>query len=763
MTDIVNVTGAVTPDFVAALNQNFSAIDAKLDSIDRAIPVNVSLAKYADEANALQAAFNEIGAEGGTIRVPPGKWVLAGKALSAVNIRNLKIIGDGPGSELIFTGLDAGIRVDFNTPDSNDKAADLLVVEGVAILTDHYADTTTGTNGSGTALMATWATAVGDVTQAVTIRDVIFGNESQNADGDGNYAWWDTCISLYNARQNTIENCTFSGPSAGAPNSRVGIGVDLQGGTVQTQIDKCSFSNMDIAIWANGVSEGVYVTNGAAVNVNYKLRLNGSEVGRAETTSTTSATVGTGSKTFSIAHEVGPDALGWQVGLALSVMDTAAPRTNWMRGPITAIDNDAGTVTINVASTAGAGTKTAWTLSPQHYISDVKVSKVHGSCAKGQVWAYWVSGLGYSNIFDQKREGSSEDYIDIELVGETTMTHIHDWFTQQRGSGGAETGIVIRGIAGGLVSRNFNVNIHDITVTQRDSAVVVEDGAINVAIRRVICPGQVTTLIDNQAAEDRFVYVDDCVDNTWTDNYTVLPDGDTTPWCASDGHGAYKTANTSPTIYTYFDGVPYGQTFIVLVNENNVTFDHNVKLLLQNGRDYSPQSGTVMGFMQQRGIIREIFRCPVGPIYGSAFATGPLAADALWKLVGGEWHAKKGDDTADISVHVANLYAGGSVEAASGGYNGWASRTQIFAPADGIVVGRNNAGTTGAAIDWTIDSQMGLLNRARTAGAALRLLPMTAPGTPAAPGAGVLYIDSGDSNKLNVKHSTGTVTTLSTP
>lgn len=47
MTDLVNVTGAVTPEFVAALNQNFAAIDARLDDIDGQVEIAMEAAESA--------------------------------------------------------------------------------------------------------------------------------------------------------------------------------------------------------------------------------------------------------------------------------------------------------------------------------------------------------------------------------------------------------------------------------------------------------------------------------------------------------------------------------------------------------------------------------------------------------------------------------------------------------------------------------------------------------------------------------------------
>lgn len=727
---------------------------------------SVSLADFRYASNPLQAAFDRLGVAGGTIRVPEGKWILPSQAQSADKVRNIKIIADGPGSELIFTGLNAGIVLTFDTPDSNDKASQQFVLDGVSVLTRHFADTTTGVNGSGQAVLASWAQAVGDVTQGVTIKDCQFGNENQNADGSGNYAWWDTCIALFNARQVTITSCTFSGPSSVAPNANVGIGLDLQGGTIQTQLSDVSFSDMDTAVWLNGVCEGFQWYAGAAVNCNWKLYGDGAALGRSDTTSTTSATVGTGTKTFAIADVVGPNGLAWtRPVMTLRVMDATAPRTNWMQGNVVSYDNDAQTVTIAVTSTAGSGTFANWLISPRHYLSDVKVGMVHGSCVLGQVYARWMSNLAYFDNFDQKREGSGQNYVDIDLAQETTFTHIHDCLFQQSGVGGTTDGICIRSQYGGFDARNFNVNIHDIWVTQRDRAVVIENGPAHIAVNRVRAPGSVTTLIDNQAAYDRFVTIDSCLDNTWPGIYKDFADGDTTPSVASNGRPFFRTFNTTgPTSITYLDDMPFGQIVWLLVNDNNTTFIHSVNMLMKNGRDFKASSGTVMAFVQSGGILREVNRhVNNGIAYELGYATGGLSTDIYWKKNGTEWYARLGDDSGTANIRGGDIRADGNVQAAQGGALGWFGRTLGFAQTDGTTRWTNNAATAGCTIDWTIDAQVSFLNRSRTAGAAYRITPMGTPGTPAASGEAVLYVDLADSNKLKVKHSTGTVTTLSTP
>jgi hypothetical protein len=74
-------------------------------------------------------------------------------------------------------------------------------------------------------------------------------------------------------------------------------------------------------------------------------------------TSTTSNTVGTGSKTWTI--ETGR---GFQLGQYVSIADTAAPATNYMLGRITAHNSGTGSLTVSVDTSAGSGTKTAWTV-----------------------------------------------------------------------------------------------------------------------------------------------------------------------------------------------------------------------------------------------------------------------------------------------------------------------------------------------------------------------------------------------------------------
>lgn len=74
-------------------------------------------------------------------------------------------------------------------------------------------------------------------------------------------------------------------------------------------------------------------------------------------TSTTSLTVGTGTK--SLTTQTGKN---FQIGQSVRVASTASP-ANYMDGQITAYDSSTGAMTVEVASIGGSGTLAAWTIS----------------------------------------------------------------------------------------------------------------------------------------------------------------------------------------------------------------------------------------------------------------------------------------------------------------------------------------------------------------------------------------------------------------
>lgn len=75
-------------------------------------------------------------------------------------------------------------------------------------------------------------------------------------------------------------------------------------------------------------------------------------------TSTTSNTIGTGSKSFTLAEST---QRAFNVGSPIRVADAAAPQTNYMDGSITAYAHPS--ITVDVTSVTGSGTKTSWKFS----------------------------------------------------------------------------------------------------------------------------------------------------------------------------------------------------------------------------------------------------------------------------------------------------------------------------------------------------------------------------------------------------------------
>jgi hypothetical protein len=75
-------------------------------------------------------------------------------------------------------------------------------------------------------------------------------------------------------------------------------------------------------------------------------------------TSTSSMTISTGSKPFTLAQT----GKSFVVGQWVSITDAVAPAANWMLGAITAFNSGTGAITVNVVAVNGTGTLTSWVI-----------------------------------------------------------------------------------------------------------------------------------------------------------------------------------------------------------------------------------------------------------------------------------------------------------------------------------------------------------------------------------------------------------------
>ena len=124
--------------------------------------------------------------------------------------------------------------------------------------------------------------------------------------------------------------------------------------------------------------------------------------------STTSNTIGTGAKTFTSAEST-QRAFG--VGSPVRVSDAAAPSTNYMDGSITAYAHPS--VTVNVTSIVGTGTKTSWKIAIAAISGTVPIAS-GGTGATDAAGARTNLGLGSaatqaSTAFATSTQGTTAD------------------------------------------------------------------------------------------------------------------------------------------------------------------------------------------------------------------------------------------------------------------------------------------------------------------------------------------------------------------
>lgn len=135
-----------------------------------------------------------------------------------------------------------------------------------------------------------------------------------------------------------------------------------------------SQSTTQVSLATTQANNALASANAAAASAATALNAPGTSA-----TSTSSLTVGTGSKSLTV-----QTAKNFVVGQPVMIARTSAPSTTWMAGNITAYNSGTGALTVDVVWTYGSGTHTDWTISLAAPANPMALNKA-GDTATGPI------------------------------------------------------------------------------------------------------------------------------------------------------------------------------------------------------------------------------------------------------------------------------------------------------------------------------------------------------------------------------------------
>jgi hypothetical protein len=153
--------------------------------------------------------------------------------------------------------------------------------------------------------------------------------------------------------------------------------------------------------------------------------------------STTSNSIGTGEKTFTVSP-----GKGFRGGMYLVIADTAAPSTNSMTGQVTSYNTGTGELVMSILNATGSGTKTAWTISQTAILSWATIYTTAGGTADA------ITG-GFSTVIASLTDGMELSLRGVALNATATPT-----FTPNPGTIAAKT--IVKGNGKALLAGDMD-------------------------------------------------------------------------------------------------------------------------------------------------------------------------------------------------------------------------------------------------------------------------------------------------------------------